>query len=213
MYVRLGIFLNIMDMTQQQLMLPMLQSSQMTMGFLMGVCMMASEVNMHWCRQNLLEPLNRKRYNMEYRLYVQMHRNFRLFEEDDDACIYNLRMDMKCFEKLCEVLEVTAGLYNNRHVTVKEQVAIFLSILAHNKKSRIVHFDFIRSGETISKYFHLVLKGVLGLHKRLLVVSEPVNEHNAPTRWQPFQVSDSCLCYAPITSNECTVYECDVVSF
>ena len=185
-----GFFLNKMDMTQQQLMLLMLQSSRMTMGFLMGVCMMASEVNMKWFRTTLREPMNKKRYNMYYRLYAQMDRNFRLFEEDHEACIDNLRMDMDCFNRLCEVLEVSCGLFNNRHVTVKEQVGIFLSILAHNKKSKIIHFDFIRSGETISKYFHLVLNAILSLHKRFLVVAEPVNETNATERWQPFQVRE-----------------------
>lgn len=60
--------------------------------------------------------------------------NFRLFEEDHDACIDNLRMDMNCFNELCQILQTSAGLYDNKYVTIKEQVGIFLLIIAHNKK-------------------------------------------------------------------------------
>ena len=190
MYVRLENLYKIMDLTQHQLLLLMLQSSRMTMGFLIGVCMIASEVNMKSFRTALREPINRKRYNMKYRLYVQLDRNFRLFEEDNDACLDNLRMDMDCFNRLCRILEVSCGLVNNRHVTVEEQVGIFLSSFSHNKKSKIIHFDFIRYGETISKYFHILLNAILSLHKRFLVVPDPVNETNAPLRWKPFQVRE-----------------------
>ena len=47
-------------------------------------------------------------------------------------------------------------------------MALFLNILAHHAKNRIVHDAFKRSGWTISEYFHKVLKGVIRLQSVLL---------------------------------------------
>lgn len=80
------------------------------------------------------------------------------------------------------------GLSDGRYVSAKEQVGMFLSIIAHNKKNRIIHFDFIRSRETISKYFHEVLNAILRLHKELLVRPKPITPDNGTERWQHFQV-------------------------
>ncbi|KAL8470541.1 hypothetical protein ACS0TY_033184 [Phlomoides rotata] len=73
-------------------------------------------------------------------------------------------MDRAAFHKLCFILQTVCGLKSSRRVGVPEKVAKFLSILAHHTKNRCVKFAFKRSGQTVSKHFHAVLKSVLRLH-------------------------------------------------
>ncbi|KAL8556079.1 hypothetical protein ACS0TY_003765 [Phlomoides rotata] len=46
---------------------------------------------------------------------------------------------------------------------------MFLSILAHHTKNRIVKLKYTRAGRTVSKYFHKVLNTIIKLHPMLLV--------------------------------------------
>ncbi|XP_042012294.1 uncharacterized protein LOC121760735 [Salvia splendens] len=111
----------------------------------------------------------------------------RLIRVSDRSCIDNLRMDRNTFGRLCRILRCRAGLADQKFVTVEEQVAIFLSILAHHKKTRVVGHDFMCSPETVSKYTHLVLRGVLNLHELLLVKPEPVGDDCTDSRWKWFK--------------------------
>ncbi|KAK4390209.1 hypothetical protein Sango_2084200 [Sesamum angolense] len=90
-------------------------------------------------------------------------------------------MNRDAFSGLCYLLEYSGGLTNKRFVTVPEQVAIFLSVLAHHKKNRVVKFNFIRSGRTVSLYFNNVLAALLKLHSVLLVAPKPIDDNGADT--------------------------------
>ncbi|KAL8508172.1 hypothetical protein ACS0TY_018665 [Phlomoides rotata] len=70
---------------------------------------------------------------------------------------------------------------------VEEQVAIFLSILAHHKKNKVVKFKFLRSGQTVSHYVHLVLGAVLELHCILLAKPVPIPDDCTDPRWKWFK--------------------------
>ncbi|KAK6160194.1 hypothetical protein DH2020_003575 [Rehmannia glutinosa] len=96
-------------------------------------------------------------------------------------------MDRNAFHRLCFLLENLGGLVRTRNVQISEQVAIFLFVLAHHKKNRVVKFDFKRSGYTISTHFNLVLDAVLRLHTILLVTPEPVNKECNDDRWKWFK--------------------------
>lgn len=65
-------------------------------------------------------------------------------------------MNRNSFGCLSFLLEHVGGLVPIRHVQVLEQVAIFLSILAHHTKIRIVKCSFKRSGYTIRVHFNNV---------------------------------------------------------
>ncbi|KAL8526195.1 hypothetical protein ACS0TY_015425 [Phlomoides rotata] len=75
----------------------------------------------------------------------------------------------------------------NRYVSVEEQVSMFLSILAHHKKNRVVKFDYHRSGQTVSHYVHIVLQDVLSLHIVLLVRPAPVPDNSIDHIWKWFK--------------------------
>ncbi|KAK6146458.1 hypothetical protein DH2020_020327 [Rehmannia glutinosa] len=96
-------------------------------------------------------------------------------------------MDRNTFSRLCFLFEHVGGLARTRHVQISEQVAIFLSVLAHHMKNRIVKFVFKRSGLTISKHFNRVLHALLRLHNILLVNLDPVDDNSDNERWKWFK--------------------------
>ncbi|KAL8492690.1 hypothetical protein ACS0TY_024038 [Phlomoides rotata] len=57
-----------------------------------------------------------------------------------------------------------------------EQVTLFLSVLSHHSKVRIVKFNFKRSAQTIHYYFHNILRAILKLHNILLAKPTPVDD-------------------------------------
>lgn len=112
----------------------------------------------------------------------------RLVRVTDRACIDNLRMDRNTFGTLCRLLRDRVGLIDQKFVTIEEQVAMFLCILSHHKKTRIVGHNFMRSSQTVSKYMHIVLRGVLTLYDIFLVKPNPVDDECTDHRWKWFKV-------------------------
>nr|KAJ0218120.1 hypothetical protein LSAT_V11C300107200 [Lactuca sativa] len=105
--------------------------------------------------------------------------------ESDDNCIYELRRNT--FALLCDLLQTRGGLLYDGLVTIEEQVATFLNILAHHKKNRCIQVRFYRSGETVSRYFHRVLDALMRLQEILFVRPTPVANDCIDNRWKWFQ--------------------------
>ncbi|KAA0063228.1 putative nuclease HARBI1 [Cucumis melo var. makuwa] len=82
-------------------------------------------------------------------------------------------MDRRCVAILGHLLRTTAGLVGTKVIDVEEMVAMFLHILAHDVKNRMIQREFVRSGETVSRHFNLVLLAVLRLHDELLKKPQP----------------------------------------
>lgn len=106
----------------------------------------------------------RKSYTLSQFSSVRMNHLSELIHESDVKCIDHLRMNRRTFSKLCIMLRTTGRMKDSRNVSLEEQVAYFLNILAHHVKNRIIRDDFKRSGWTISMYFNKVLNGVMRLH-------------------------------------------------
>ncbi|CAI9267915.1 unnamed protein product [Lactuca saligna] len=88
------------------------------------------------------------------------------------------------------MLETLGGLKPTRNMEIDEQVAIFLHILAHNVKNRVIICRFHRSGETISTHFIRVCNAVIRLHTHLLKKPEPVPDKSTDQRLKWFK---NCL--------------------
>ncbi|KAL8473269.1 hypothetical protein ACS0TY_030195 [Phlomoides rotata] len=97
------------------------------------------------------------------------------------------------FYRLCHLLQHIGGLKSSKYINVYEKVAMFLSILAHHSKNRCVKFQFKRSGQTVSKQFHSVLRSVLKLHYLLLVKPHPIPEDSDDARWGKFKATFAIL--------------------
>ncbi|PPD91801.1 hypothetical protein GOBAR_DD11267 [Gossypium barbadense] len=72
----------------------------------------------------------------------------RLVYASDETCIEQVRMNRTAFFKLCEMLESIGGLKLSRFMLVDEQVAMFLHIISHHLKNRVIKYHFRRSGKT-----------------------------------------------------------------
>lgn len=115
--------------------------------------------------------------------------NFQLMVYASDVrCINELRMDRYTFNKLCTMIRASGKLRDTKNVSVDEMVAMFLNILAHHEKNRVIQDKFLRSGETISRYFNAVLETVLCLQGQLLKTPEPVAENSTDEKWKFFKV-------------------------
>ncbi|KAG8380520.1 hypothetical protein BUALT_Bualt06G0024200 [Buddleja alternifolia] len=135
------------------------------------------------CTQDVM----RLTYSLKMKIPKQLEHMHDLVSFSDATCVDNLRMSRNAFGRLCYILEHVGGLVNTKNVTVSEQVAIFLTVLAHQKKNCIIKHDFKRSGYTISKHFNGVLFALLKLHRLFLVKPTPIEDDITNERWKWFK--------------------------
>jgi len=80
--------------------------------------------------------------------------------KNDTTCVNMLRLRRESFFRFCLLFRDCGLLEDTIHMCVEQQVAMFLNTVGHNLKNRLVATNFDRSGETVSRYFHLVLHAV-----------------------------------------------------
>lgn len=114
----------------------------------------------------------------------------RMVFNGDLECLENTRMDRHSFHRLCDMLKTTGRLSATRNMNVEEMVAMFLHIVAHDVKNRVIKRQFARSGETISRQFNKVLNSIIRLYDNLLEKPEPVPEDSTDSVWKWFK---NCL--------------------
>ena len=113
---------------------------------------------------------------------------FRMIHKSDLVCQQSTRMDRRCFAILYHLLQTTTVLESTDAVDVEEIVTIFLHVLSHDVKNREVQRDFVRSSETASRHFNIVLMVVLRLSDELLAKSQLVPSDYTNPKWQCFEV-------------------------
>ncbi|KAJ6349633.1 hypothetical protein OIU77_007087 [Salix suchowensis] len=86
----------------------------------------------------------------------------------DDGCQEMFRMDKHVFHNLCGILRQRGMLRDTAGVMIEEQLAIFLNIIGHNERNRVIQERFQHSGETISRHFNNVLKAIKSLSREFL---------------------------------------------
>uniref|UniRef100_A0A9I9E3C9 DUF8040 domain-containing protein n=1 Tax=Cucumis melo TaxID=3656 RepID=A0A9I9E3C9_CUCME len=115
---------------------------------------------------------------------------FRMIHESDLVCRQSTRMDRRTFAILCHLLRNVAGLSSTEIVDVEEMVAMFLHIFAHDVKNRVIQREFVRSGETVSRHFNIVLLAVLRLYEELIKRPVPVTSNCNDQRWKEMTYCD-----------------------
>ncbi|MFQ6667889.1 hypothetical protein Gotur_033755 [Gossypium turneri] len=100
-------------------------------------------------------------------------------------------MNKVTFFKLCEMLQTLGGLKLLRNMLVDEQVTMFLHIIAHHLKNRVIKHHFNRSGETVSRSFHNVLNLIICLQDVLFKKAESITTNSTDPRWKWFKVLDA----------------------
>ena len=113
----------------------------------------------------------------------------RFIFESDRACLDTTRMDRRAFCILCTMLRQHGNLRRTKNMDIEKMVAMFLIIISHDEKNRIMRRLYARSTETISRQFNLVLNAVLRLQGILLKTPDPVPENSTDERWKWFKVT------------------------
>ena len=86
------------------------------------------------------------------------------------------------------MLKTKRMLKENKNISVEEMVISFFHIIAHHTKNRVLKCQIARSGETVSRQFHALLKAVLRLKALLFKKPEPILEYSSDRRWKWFKV-------------------------
>ena len=121
----------------------------------------------------LLRKLRRRRRRLPRALYVN-HAVERegyinsVLRGTETHCVNQLRMKPIAFHHLCHILTEGDHVRPTIHMSVTEQVFIFLHIIGHNVRFRVMGSRIYRSTETVYRYFKVVLRGVLKLYRALI---------------------------------------------
>ena len=74
-------------------------------------------------------------------------------------CVNQIRMKPIAFHHLCHILTKGEHVRPIIHMSVTEQVLIFLYIIGHNVRFHVMGSRIYRSTETVHRYFKVVLRG------------------------------------------------------
>jgi hypothetical protein len=97
-----------------------------------------------------------------------------VLEGHELRCKQDFWMEKHIFHSLVECLRDRCRLRDTDYVSVEEQVAIFLYAVSKNASNRTLQGRFQHSGETISRYFHIVLNALMILSASLIRLP-PIN--------------------------------------
>ncbi|KAI4966003.1 hypothetical protein ZWY2020_047258 [Hordeum vulgare] len=117
-----------------------------------------------------------------------------MFIQDQER-IQNLNYIYNCNDVealLVESFRIRGLLQDNINTWVEEQVAMFLHVVGHNHRFRVIHNTFRRSLETISRYFKHVLFAVGELKGEMIrrpSVQTPPKIRGSPRWYSYFKVS------------------------
>lgn len=75
----------------------------------------------------------------------------KIYNCNDVECVSMLRMRRAPFFNLCNLFRDRNLLRDTIHSSVEEQVVMFLHVVGHNQRFRVIHQNFRRSNETVSR--------------------------------------------------------------
>ena len=118
-----------------------------------------------------------------------VHRKYLLkemYNGSEVTCYDELRLTKRNFHDLCTMLRMKCGLKDSVYVTVEEKVAMFLLVVGHGIKMRVLHGTYKRSLETISRHFSNVLTAILSLTEEFIKLPDPSIEPPDDYKWKWF---------------------------
>ena len=111
-------------------------------------------------RGDIIEQIPRHIKDIERGFYQQ-----RVIESSDTNCLNMFRMSRELFIQAFFIAKDQGPTTSTQHVTMNDQLAVFLYIVGHNDRNRFLEVNFIRSCETISRYFQQTLRAIGELHR------------------------------------------------
>ena len=121
-----------------------------------------------------------------------------ILHESERHCVSQIRMKPIAFHLLCDILTQGEHIRLTVHMSVREQVLIFLHIIGHNVRFCIIGSRFHRSTKIVHRYFRVVLRRILKLYRALIrLPSEdtPREIRNSRTFYPYFKVNIRTFVY------------------
>jgi hypothetical protein len=81
-------------------------------------------------------------------------------------------MTRTTFFHLSTILRQKGIIGDSCDITLEEKLVMFLHTLGHNLRNRKIAHNFGHSRETVSRYFHKVLRAILALHADYMLPTE-----------------------------------------
>ena len=81
----------------------------------------------------------------------------RILWRDKGYCVNYLMIDEESVMHLASIIHDRHILHDTRHVSIEKQLTMFLYMIWYNAKNRTMQIKFLRSSETINKYFNDVV--------------------------------------------------------
>ncbi|WVZ90484.1 LOW QUALITY PROTEIN: hypothetical protein U9M48_036782 [Paspalum notatum var. saurae] len=108
--------------------------------------------------------------------------------KDDTTCVNMLRLSRAKFFRFCNLFRDRGLLEDTIHMSVEQQVAMFLNTVGHNLRNRLVGTNFDRSGETVNRHFNKVLRAIGELRGDLIKPPslETPSKIAGNHRWDPY---------------------------
>jgi hypothetical protein len=96
-----------------------------------------------------------------------------IYNSADAECLSMLRMTRAPFYAFCNLFRNRGLVLEKAGCTVEEQVAMFLHVVGHNQRFRVVHQSFRRSIKTVHRHFHPVLYAIGELRSEMIKPPTP----------------------------------------
>ena len=150
-------------------------------GLFVSVVAIAQHI---YCRRRIVELGDFSEEEAETRFRKQMLRN--IYMGPNQYCYDTLRFTKRSFFDLCAILRERAGLKDTFYMSVEEAVTIFLLVLSHNQKFRLIRSTYRWTLEPISRHFNEVLGAVLSLSHEFIKLPDAATELPEDNRWKWF---------------------------
>ena len=137
----------------------------------------------------------------EHRLSLRKYLLKNMYDGTEVACFDQLRLTKRNFHDLCAMLCEKCGLRGSVYVVVEEKVAMFLLVVGHGLKMRLLRGQYKRSLGTISAHFAEVLKAILCLHGEFIKLPDPSVQPPNDYKWKWFPNALGALdgCHIDVT--------------
>jgi hypothetical protein len=109
-----------------------------------------------------------------------------LYDSSEVTCYENLRLTKRNFHDLCIILREKCDLPDSVFVSVQEKVAMFLLVVGHGLKMRLLRGTYKRSLETISRHFSNVLTAILSISGDFIKLPDPSLHPPDDYKWKWF---------------------------
>jgi hypothetical protein len=124
-------------------------------------CMMAAVIESRKTKCHGHAPIGRISYDpIEDRDRSRIDYLSNKIWKNDVICVNMFRLTRASFFHFCDLIRKRGLLEDSIHMYVGQQVAIFLHTIWHNVKNMLIVTNFVRSGETVSRYFNKLLHAI-----------------------------------------------------